>query len=184
MTPPPLDDRRSGLPKPQFGLVFLFLAVSLIGGIFAATRYFGAYGGFAALLGLLCVTAHVVGNAWGTQLRQSGNLPVDENGIRIPAARRQEKPLGQADFAPITRLGRRRALGMTVTVATVTGILVGISFAIYFFFTSESTDTTWEDFGVAILGFGILGGVWAFLGTSFLYVTWGAVRQATQESVK
>ncbi|MEE3372557.1 MAG: hypothetical protein VX346_24685 [Planctomycetota bacterium] len=184
MTRPPVDDRRRGLPKPQFGLVFLFLAVSLVGGIFAATRYFGAYGGFAALLGLLCVAAHVIGNAWGTQLRQSGNFPVDEDGIPIPAAGRQEKPLGPGDFAPITRLSRRRALGISVTVATVTGILVGISFATYFFFTSESTETTWEDFGVAILGFGILGGVWAFLGTSFLYVTWGAIRQATQESVK
>ena len=184
MTRPPLDDRRSGLPKPQFGLVFLFLAVSLIGGVFAATRYFGAYGCFAALLGLLCVAAHVIGNAWGTQLRQNGSLPVDKNGVPIPLARQQERPLSQGDFAPTTRLSRRRALGMTVTVATATGILVGISFPIYFFFTSESTDTTWEDFGVGVLGFGILGGVWAFLGTSFLYVTWGAIRQATQESAK
>ena len=184
MSTPPLTDRRSGLPKPQFGLVFLFLAVSLLGGIFAATRYFGAYGGFAALLSLLCVAAHVVGNAWGTQLRHSGNLPVDENGVRLPPTDRQVKPLGHADFAPVTRLGRRRALGVVVAVATVAGILVGISFAIYFFNTSESANATWEDLGIAILGFGILGGVWAFLGTSFLYVTWGALRQATQEASK
>ena len=178
------NDRRSGLPAPQFGLGFLFFVVGLFGAIFAATRYFGPYGGFASMLCLLCVAAHVVGNAWGTQLRRSGSLPVDENGNPLPPDGHPTRPLLEHDFAPITRLGRRHSLGVVATIATLSGILAGVIFAIYFFFTSNLRDATWADFAIAILGFGILGGVWTFLGTSFLYVTWGALRQATHETPK
>ena len=179
-----LNDRRSGLPIPQFGLGFLLFAVGLLGSIFAVTRYFGPYGGFAAMLCMLCITAHVVGNAWGTRLQRSGDLPVDENGNPLPPQEGPTRPVLKDDFAPTTRLGRRHSLGMVASLATISGILTGILFATYFFFSSDLRDATWEDFAIAILGFGILGGVWTFLGTSFLYVSWGALRQATHEAPK
>src|SRR5262245_27301642 len=119
----PPSDRRAGLQPPRFGLGSLFFAVAVLGLMFAFIHYVGMYGSVIAIFFLLCVAAHVAGNAIGTRLREIGSAPVPGSTTEsdfVSATR-----VSPADFAPATKLRERSSLGKPIVVVTALGIVAG-----------------------------------------------------------
>jgi hypothetical protein len=173
----PPDDRRPGLPPPRFGLAFLMLAMTLCGLIFAVVHYVGMTWSVLVVFLLLCVLAHVAGNAMGTRLRDIGSQPV-------AGSERSFARAAPRDFAPDSKLREKRSLGKPIVVITVcgaalSGILGGLGLA-------WLTDgrSTWTVHAMGIGACVVLGTIWTFAAVSFVQVTFGAWYHALRESRK
>lgn len=166
-----------GLPPPQFGVLTLLVSMFLLGAVFAAFKYGGPFGGFAAVLSVLTVLGHVLGNALGTRLRTGGTATHDE-----PARRTEHRKPLESDFAPSTGLRRRSPLGLPVLIATAAGVLAGIVFAVGLYVNNYWPDATTFHLAVAAVAFGVLGGIWTFIGTSFLQVSLRELVSASRDS--
>lgn len=171
------DEPFRGLPPPQFSVLSLLVCMFLLAAVFAAFKYAGPFGGFAAVLTVLTVLGHVLGNALGTRLRKGGQTASDEQPPIV-----ESRQLQASDFAPSTRLRQRRPLGMPVLIATTGGVLAGVLFSIGLFWGNYWPGATAIHLVVAAIAFGVLGGIWTFLGTSFLQVSVGELVSASRES--
>lgn len=165
---------------PQFRLGTLMLAVGGLGIMFAAIRALGAYASLGLGFGMLCVLAHVAGNAIGTRLRQSGDR-VRHMQERPAAGRPKNQALVAADFAPATRLRRRESLGLPSWIGTLLGALGGGILAAYLFQAGTWPGARQPHLVVAIVTIGILGGLAMFVATSFTQVALSCLRQATRD---
>lgn len=178
---PNLDDRRPTLQPPRFGLGSLFIAVAVMGALSAVVHYFGGYGAAIAILFLLCVAGHVLGNALGTKLRQFGDTPLEEDGTPVRHIVAIAKPL-PADFAPVSRLHGRHPLGKRIVFITGTGGVLGalIGFLAIVWFTEGPME--WRMTVLGIFACSVLGGIWTFAAASFIQVTIGVFVHAHRES--
>src|SRR5688572_27186209 len=111
----------SVLPPPRFGLRTLLLVVTGCAVIFAMSNWLSPIALAGVVMLVLCVIAHVAGNAIGTRLRELG--PSRRSG-RDSAAEPLARPQG-ADFAPVTRLSQRQSLGWPIILGTAGGTLAG-----------------------------------------------------------
>ena len=171
------NDRRAGLPPPQFKLATMLWGVAVLAGLFACVSYLGLHSALILMLFALAVAAHVAGNALGTQLRSNGDRPlppVDGEPLKQPVHRIPTP----ADFAPSTQLRDHRSLGRPIVIATIVGgvgtallgsiLMVGIL----------SKPPTWTALIAGTLACGTLGAIWTFIGFGFVQVAWGALGQA------
>ncbi len=175
------DDRRPVLRPPRFGLLSLLAGIAVLSVLFAVSHYFGTYGAAIAILFVLCVVAHVVGNALGTKLRDFGDTPVEADGSpaqRLPVAR---KPTA-ADFAPLTRLRERYSLGKRIVVITSLGAAAGGLVGYFGVQWLADDQTAWHVFGLGAVACAVLGGIWTFAAASFLQVTLGEFLHARRGS--
>src|SRR4051812_40695997 len=101
---PAPDDRRLPLSPPKFRLRTLLLIVSLLCILLAIITSLDAYGMFAAIMLVLSIIAHFVGAAIGHQLRDHGSQPAED----APKVEERYRAVQPAEFAPTTRLSRRR----------------------------------------------------------------------------
>lgn len=97
------------------------MRLSLLGVLFAAMSYLGAYATLLAVLFALTVAAHVAGNVLGTQLRANGNRSLPPNDDPRPKNPR----VSENNFAPASQLHHRSALGRPIIVTTAVGCGVG-----------------------------------------------------------
>jgi hypothetical protein len=175
------EDRRPVLQPPRFGLLSLLLAIAGLSGLFAIVHYFGAYGAAIAILFVLCVAAHVVGNALGTKLREFGDTPLEVDGT--PARRAPfSRPPTPAEFAPLTRLRQRYSLGKRIVVITVGGAVAGGLLGFFTVLWLADQTTAWHVFGLGVLACAVLGGIWTFAAASFVQVTWNEFLDARRDS--
>ena len=173
------DDRRPGLQPPQFGLGTLMTVISLLGLLFAVFHYVGLLGSVIVFFFILCVIAHVAGNAIGMQLRHLGSQPPP--GSKTPAGTRHFFGVSPGDFAPVTRLRERYSLGRRNMAITLLGALGGGVLGGFALLWLGDFKSTWI---VGVLGFSasaVLSGIWTFAASSFLHVMLGAWFHAAKD---
>lgn len=179
---PELDDQRPGLKPPRFGLAALFVAVAVLGLMFAVIHYVGMLGSAIAILFLLCVAAHVVGNAIGTRLRDIGSQPTSDS--KAPHGRRRFRDVMPSEFAPMSRLRERSSLGKRNIVITVCGAMIGGVLGGAALQWLSAGHSTWQIIGLGICASAVLGGIWTFAASSFIQVMLSAWFHASREPRK
>lgn len=174
------DDRRPALPPPRFSLGTLFVVTAGLGVLFAGVHYFGIFWIVIVILFVLCVVAHVAGNALGTKLRQFGSTPLEPDGT--PADVQPIAKPRPGDFAPVTRLRQRRPLGRRILFITGCGALVGgfVGFIGIAWLTDGPAE--WQVYTLGAGASAVLGAIWTFAAASFIQVTFGEFLHARRES--
>lgn len=167
-----IDERRTGLEPPRFGLGGLMACVSLCALMFAVIHYVGMLGSALALLFLLCALLHVAGNVIGTRLRDIGSQPpLSSDEKKSP---RRGFAVSPTDFAPTSRLRERHSLGRRNIIITLAGATLGGLVG--------SLALLWLTGGIIPLGVialgacasAVLAGIWTFAAASFVQVMLGA----------
>ena len=175
---PNLDDHRPGLKPPRFSLASLFVGVAMLGVLFAVANYFGSYATLLLILFALTITAHVAGNAIGTQLRENGNRrPLASH----EAPQQKRRPVASTDFAPPSQLHHRSALGTPILITTSMGSVAGAVLGGYGL-TTFMEHPTLQAILLGVVASAVLGGIWTFAASSFLQVASSALRQAARDA--
>lgn len=134
--------------------------------------------GLAVLL-LFIVFAHVVGNALGTQLRQSSQhaqpLALDDN-VPNPGSANDQNVL-----APQTRLSHHTQLGLGTKIITGIGAVLGAIVGSFVLWWTMKGDVSIPAMCLGIGSCAVLGGFVGFGMSSLLGVLGGAVVQAHQD---
>lgn len=166
---------RPALRPPQFRLSTLLWGVTGCGLLFATMMAAGPIGGFALLLLVLAIIAHVAGGAIGTRLREIGS--VRDPPEKISSHPRSE-PVPRHEFAPETQLCRRTAVSRTMVGFTIAGAvllgMIGSAFLLWLTWGRVNLPTTIVAIGSSCM----LGGLLGFMCSSFAQVAGGAWRQA------
>jgi hypothetical protein len=157
--------------------------VAVVCVLLAASRVVGALAMAGLVLALLCVAAHVAGNALGAQLRANGSQP-----LRDPAAdhglggsgERIVRPPSptEADFAPVTALSYHTALGRVMFVAIGAGGVLGGVLGGGVLAVANWERATIANTALGAISCAVLGGLWGFWASSFFKVIWRAWSEA------
>ncbi|MGE0757867.1 MAG: hypothetical protein AB7F89_10190 [Pirellulaceae bacterium] len=172
----PPDDRRAGLPPPRFGLGSLMGVVVLLGVLFAFIHYVGFYGSAIAIFFLLCMGAHVAGNALGMRLRAIGSGPPISDKVPplFPVSESVPEQRIAHDAGAPSKLRETRSLGWPIVAVTISGAFVGGTTSGYALLgLSDGPPPP----AVIVLGMGasaVLGAIWSFAAGSFIQVLVGA----------
>jgi hypothetical protein len=148
-------------------------------------KFVGPSGALLLVLWVLIVLAHVAGNAIGTALRASGDTSA--KGVRGDPAAPARPPRGLArheEFAPVTHLGERKSLGWGVFVLSAAGIIAGLVGGGLVMVMSGGPSVRAADVAFGGGAFGVLGGIWTFLGSSLFFSLFRAHSQAARNSRK
>jgi hypothetical protein len=166
--PPAADDPDATLKPPQFTLRTLLLVVTALAGLLAVMTAVGSLWSMAILLVVVLVSAHVIGNALGTKLRDR-------------ATRRAAPPAGSAPARtpPVSpkRLTEPARLHWVTLVTTVCGAAAGGYFGGSALAASYPGATT-AAVVLGVVSSAVLGGFAGFATSSFLSV----MRQALSEA--
>jgi hypothetical protein len=158
--------------RSQFSMQSLLAGVTVLGLLFAIIRQAGPWGVLLALLVLALVSAHVVGNALGTKLRDEVSRELN------PDYRRRQLHLRPASGEHASRrLHEHTPLGrmivfISVGGAVVGGILGGLALAVW----TRATVPGWI---VGTISSAVLGAFFGFLMGSFLDMSIRAWWQAS-----
>jgi hypothetical protein len=175
--PLPHAEEHHALPPPQFGLRAMFIAITLLSGLFALSLVIGpTWSGMLAFI-VLFALAHVVGNALGTRLRNvrsSHGVPRFDQGLN-------DRTHSQiAAIAPARQLQentslRRPWLIAAVVTAAVFGTVGGIAIA-----TIVGKSLTIPGLALGIGSAAVVGGLFGFIVCSF----WSVARMALREALE
>jgi hypothetical protein len=177
------------LPPPQFGLRTLLWLVTVCAVLFSVAGWLEPVAVAGLILLVLCVVAHVAGNAIGTRLRANGDQPIrGQSGPHTPRADGlagwdssypSRTPL---PCAPATSLGQRYNLGWPIVIATFAGLISGgIGGGLWALFTTRGPIEP-TVVAVGVVAFGSLGSLGAFLICGFTQVLCSAAWQALRHS--
>ena len=165
--PPPTEDPDAALKPPQFTLRTLLVAMTALACLFAVMTAVGSVWSLAILLLLALVSAHVVGNAVGTKLRdRSARRPVFHPSAAPPR-----------DFASPKRLTEPARLHWITLVTSGGGALAGGYFG-GSALANSYPDATTAAVVLGVASTAVLGGFAGFAASSFLAV----MRQALSEA--
>lgn len=172
------DDQRPGLKPPQIGLgTFLWLFAVLAVPMFAM-RAGGPLMAAAVVLFATAITAHVVGNALGTRLRDQGRV-----------SRRDKSATGDVvvaqahHFAPTTELShRRKQLSWLLLALSTAGAIAGAVMGGILLSRVNAERMTGASLALAVGSCGVLGGLCGFVLVSFAKVFLQAWWQAHRDS--
>ena len=170
--PSATEDPDAALKPPQFTLRALLVAMTALACLFAVMTAVGSVWSLAILLLLALVSAHVVGNAVGTKLRdRSVRRPI----VHPSAAPRRAAP--PREFASPKRLTEPARLHWITLVTSGGGALAGG------YFGGSALANSYPDATIAAVVLGVassavLGGFVGFAASSFLAV----MRQALSEA--
>ncbi|MEX0679437.1 MAG: hypothetical protein WD063_20345 [Pirellulales bacterium] len=170
--PPPPEDQGAALKPPQFTLRTLLVVMTALACLFAVMTAVGSAWSLAILLLLALVSAHVLGNAAGTKLR--------DRSVRRPIVRSRDAPSRAArtrEFASPKRLTEPARLHWITLVMSLGGALAGG------YFGGSALAASYPDASAAavvlgVVSSGVLGGFAGFATSSFLWV----MRQALSEA--
>ncbi len=166
---------RSGLKPPQFSLRTLLIVVTLLGGLFALMVAIGAM--WSAILGLflILVAAHVIGNALGTALRDQSDQELP------PISVARESAPAQSNVTPGKQLTEKTALSEVTRTMTVLGAIIGAILGGAALSLVMWDHIIWAGMGLGVFSAGVIGGFAGFLGSSFITIARGALREALGE---
>jgi hypothetical protein len=170
----PTADRRVGLSPPQFGLRTLLLAVTAVALLLVALKWWGPAIAAAILFLGISIAAHVLGNSLGTELRKQHGGHDPPPASAVP---RGTSP-GDEHRAETTTLGERRSLGLLHLTCSLLGLVAGAIGGGWWTSFHYGAKAGWGNLVIAVIAFGILGGIWTFLTLAFLQVTVGAAWHA------
>lgn len=171
----PADDRRPTLTPPQFGLRTLLLIVSLCAVIFASFQWLSPLAIVGLIFLVICIAAHIAGNAIGTRLRENGSRPLPPHHLEPHSAR--FPAVSTAEFAEATQLSRHSSLGWPQMFATLAGIAAGgIGGGLGTILLSREYNEATVLIGA--IAFAALGGMAAFIGYSFVQVALSTIAHA------
>lgn len=162
-------------PSPnlsQFNLRTLFVGVTLFAVVFAAAAYGGRAGLLAASALAVLISAHVIGNALGTRLRDEVSPQLNPKPSMPPPFVRARVLAVERRLHERTPLGRL-IYGISAGAALVGAVLGGLAMG---FWTSASL-AGWL---VGTLSSALLGAFFGFLLASFLEMAIRAWWQASQ----
>ena len=157
------------------------MLLTLCGGVLALTQWLAPITVVAIGFLLLCIGAHVAGNAMGNRLRQHSTDPAT---MRYHDSRPAEPKLSADHFAPPTRLRENRSLGWPLLVATMVGLVGGGAAGGYWVILTSPEVPAELNVVVGIVACGVLGGIFTFVGVGFLQVGGSAIWQALQMAPK
>jgi hypothetical protein len=153
--------------------------IALLGLVFAVIHYLGMSWSLVVIFFLLCVLAHVAGNAMGTRLRDIGS-ETSAGQPRMFDLRRGGR-VSARYFAPATKLREKRSLGKPIVVITALGAVAGgVAGGLGLAWLTEGR-APWP---VSVLGIGacvVLGAIWTFVAGSFVQVMLGAWLHAARD---
>jgi hypothetical protein len=131
---------------------------------------------------VLAIFAHIAGNWLGTQLREIGDRPTQEDEVgSVPVTHGLAKGSIQPQhFAPVTHLRARAPLARGVFIAVVSAFAVGASGGALLVWLFSPTSPTWAMFICGAAAFGVLAAIWSFLVAAFVQSGWKALSQATK----
>ena len=173
------NDRRPTLSPPQFGLRTMLLGVSLCAVIFASFQWLSPLAIVGLIFLVICIAAHIAGNAIGTRLRENGSRPLPPHDLEPHSAR--FRTVSTAEFAEATQLSRHSSLGWPQLIASAAGLVAGgVGGGLGTVLLSRKYDET--TIAIGCVAFAVLGGMAAFIGFSFLQVAWSALSDAERKS--
>ena len=169
--------QRKALEPPQFSLATLFWVIACLGVLFALMSAAGPIGGFALLLLVLAILAHVAGNKLGTRLRSFGNEKVVDLDDHRQKPRRTED--ARLVAAPPSSLSHTANVTWTMLIFSAVGAVslgvTGSALLIWLAWSELNLATTI----VAVLSPTVLGGIIGFAVSSFTQTAGGAWREAS-----
>lgn len=174
MDPLPPENAAARLPPPRFGMRTILMVVTIIGMLLGLAVGVSPYVAAVACLFTLAIAAHMAGNAIGMQLQQLGN----QERRSKPKGEAASASLSETDFAPATQLRHHKPLSAGIFITTSIGAGGGLLLGAVFF-----AALLWNEISLLLvasgaIAFAILGGIAAFLFSSFLTVLLGACQQA------
>ena len=172
-----VEKQDEGLGPPQFRLITLLVAFTLLSIIFACYQVLGGPAAFGLALLVAAVAAHMIGNSLGTRLRDldaAANQPT-------AVATKQRGQVTQDDLAPVTNLHESQSLRMPVLVCTAGGGVIGLLAGLFFFVWMMWEKATVWGSGMGVGAFVFLGGFFGFLVSGFFTVGMDALTQAQEE---
>lgn len=173
-----IENSKSALAPPQFGLRTLLLLVTAFAILFALTQaeILSPMAAAGLVLLALSIFCHVVGNCLGTRLRSIGDHP--DRPIAEPNFRKPQPH----EFAPATHLSQRKSLGWIIVIATFGGVLLGgVGGGVYTLLTSRGLIGA-TNIAVGVIAFATLGGIISFAVVGFTQVLGSAICQALNSS--
>lgn len=161
-------------PRLQFSTRWLLLVVAACAVVISVAEALGPWWTLLLVWLAVMVALHVLGNAWGTRVRDG----------RPPGRLAAERP-AFADSARLTppeatasHLGLRRRTGWSTTAWTAAGAALGGVWGAWFFQRLNLPNMHLHGIIVAALSAAVLGGLVAFLAAGFLDVGWRAWNEA------
>lgn len=175
--PLPHAEEHHALPPPQFGLRAMFIAITLLSGLFALSLVIGPTWSGMLVFIIVFALAHVVGNALGTRLR---NIKTPHEVLRSDTESNERIHSQIAAIVPARRLQentslRRPWLIAAVVTAAVFGTVGGIVIA-----TIVGKNLTIPGLALGIGSAAVLGGFFGFIVCSF----WSVARMALREALE
>ena len=167
---------RPALEPPRFSLATMFWVIAALAVLLGLMTAAGPLGGFALLLLVLAVVAHIAGNSLGTRLRSFGSEPVEED---RPLRKSNRVTDLRRAAAPASNLSMRGRVSRTMLVFTIAGAAIagstGSAVLIWWSWSQLNVATAI----VAIVSPTVLGGIIGFAVSSFTQTASGAWREAT-----
>lgn len=163
---------------PQFRLRTLFIIVTLFGVMFGVMHALGPVASMVFVMVVLTVGLHMAGNALGTTRRDASSERVGDRPAIDPAQLAQRCEAVKA----VHRLRERTPLGWVIQLTTLAGAAGGMALGVVVLKELTRAELSGLIFGAASAG--VLGGLFGFLGGSFLEILRRAWWQATCESKK
>ena len=169
-------NERPALEPPQFSLATLFWVIAALGVLLGLMTALGPLGGFALLLFVLVLVAHVAGNKIGTRLRAFGNEKVDDD---HPLRKRPDENDARHAAAPASNLSSGGNVSLTMLVFTVAGaaIVGSVGSALLIWWTWSQLNVATAI--VAVVSPMVLGGLIGFAISSFTQAAGGAWLEAS-----
>lgn len=178
MSAGPLYESDAPLKLPQFGLRTMFLAVALLGALFALMGLIGPLASAALLLVLALVGLHVAGNVVGTTLRNNAPVAPERMIDDLPPV--VLEPVVVRRDLPPPRLSEKTGLGrldrLCAGLGAVAGSAIGSSILEY------SGDISVRGMVVGFVSSGVLGAIFGLMFGCFLGMSLSAWWQASSES--
>jgi hypothetical protein len=165
----------------QFSVATMLIVVALLALGFTLGKLPLGHAGLMIIVMVLLIAVHVVGNALGIYLRDQSPLHRQQEPLPIHAQPLQREPLrSPVEFS--THMRERDYPGWWIVASLVVGISGGaISGARVFW---SWYDQSWSSWLLGTLSAAVIGGIFSFILSSFLVMSYRAWREATRDHEK
>lgn len=165
----------------QFSVATMLIVVALLALGFTLGKLPLGHAGLMIIVLVLLIAAHVVGNALGMHLRDHSSLQQQQEPLPIHAQPLQREPLRSPVEVP-THMRERDYPGWWIIVSLVIGISGGaLGGARVFWSWYEHSFSSWL---LGTLSAAVIGGIFSFILSSFLVMSFRAWREATRDHEK
>jgi hypothetical protein len=162
----------------QFSVATMLLAIGLLALGFALGKLPMGHAGLMLIVLVLLIAAHVLGNALGIYLRDQSPLDRQQEPLPIHAQPLQCEPCRLPVEAP-THMQQRNYPGWWVVASLVVGVAGGGVGGARLFWSWY--DQAWSSWLLGTLSAAVIGGIFCFILSSFLVMSYRAWKEATRE---